>query len=62
MDCAARTAGVQGRAGFYTPTVLTCAMYGAPGVILGTCIAFPVVKHISQQAFRKVLLLSLIHI
>ena len=43
-------------AGFYTPTVLTCAMYGAPGVILGTCIAFPVVKHISQQAFRKVLL------
>ena len=47
---------LQGMAGFYTPTVLTCAMYGAPGVILGTCIAFPVVKHISQQAFRKVLL------
>lgn len=45
---------LQGMAGFYTPTVLTCAMYGAPGVILGTCIAFPVVKHISQQAFRKV--------
>jgi uncharacterized membrane protein YfcA len=32
---------LQGMAGFYTPTVLTCAMYGAPGVILGTCIAFP---------------------
>ena len=47
---------LQGMAGFYTPTVLTCAMYGAPGVILGTLIAFPVVKHISQQAFRKVLL------
>ena len=47
---------LQGMAGFYTPTVLTCAMYGAPGIILGTCIAFPVVKHISQQAFRKVLL------
>lgn len=47
---------LQGMAGFYTPTVLTCAMYGAPGVILGTCIAFPVVNHISQQAFRKVLL------
>ena len=27
---------LQGMAGFYTPTVLTCAMYGAPGVILGT--------------------------
>ena len=26
------------------------------GGFLGTCIAFPVVKHISQQAFRKVLL------
>lgn len=50
------TLALQGMAGFYTPTVLTCAMYGAPGVILGTCIAFPVVKHISQQAFRKVLL------
>ena len=41
---------------FFVLRVRTCAMYGAPGVILGTCIAFPVVKHISQQAFRKVLL------
>ena len=47
---------LQGMAGFYTPQVVTCALYGAPGVVLRTCIDFPVVKHISQQAFRKVLL------
>lgn len=47
---------LQGMAGFYTPSVLSCAMYGAPGVALGTYMAFPVIKHISQQVFRNILL------
>ena len=49
-------AGLQATAGFYTPEVLGYALYGAPGVILGTLLAFPVAKRIPQETFRKVLL------
>ena len=47
---------LQATAGFYTPEVLGYALYGAPGVILGTLLAFPVAKRIPQETFRKVLL------
>ena len=50
------TVSLQATAGFYTPEVLGYALYGAPGVILGTLLAFPVAKRIPQETFRKVLL------
>lgn len=47
---------LQGWAGFYTSEVLGYALYGAPGVILGTLLAFPVARRIPQTTFRRVLL------
>ncbi len=43
--------------GFYTSDVLRYLFFGAPGVISGTLLAFPVVRHIPQQTFQKVLLI-----
>ena len=42
--------------GFFTPEVLGMAMYGTPGVMLGSLAAFPVVKRINVLLFRRVLL------
>lgn len=42
--------------GFFTPEVLGMAMYGTPGVMLGSLVAFPVVKRINVLLFRRVLL------
>lgn len=42
--------------GFFTPEVLGMAMYGTPGVMLGSLAAFPVVKRINVLLFRHVLL------
>ena len=47
---------LQAGAGFYTPEVLGYVLFGAPGVILGTLLAFPVAKRIPQKAFQRVLL------
>ncbi len=47
---------LQAWTGFYTPEVLGYALVGAPGVILGTLLAFPVAKRIPQKAFQRVLL------
>lgn len=48
---------LQAWAGFYTPEVLGYALFGAPGVILGTLLAFPVARRIPQKAFQQVLLI-----
>lgn len=48
---------LQATAGLYTPEVIGYALYGGPGVILGTLLSFPVVKRIPQDTFQKVLLL-----
>ena len=42
--------------GFFTPEVLGMALYGTPGVMLGSLAAFPVVKRINVLLFRSVLL------
>lgn len=47
---------LQGWAGFYTSEVIEYVLYGAPGVMLGTLLAFPVARSIPQRAFQKVLL------
>jgi uncharacterized membrane protein YfcA len=47
---------LQAYAGFYTPTVLGYAMWGGPAVILGVLCAFPVVKRIRVEQFRKALM------
>lgn len=50
------TCVLQAFAGFYTPTVVGYAMWGAPAVILGVLCAFPVVKRIRVDVFRKSLM------
>jgi len=50
------TCGLQAGAGLYTPAVIEYAMYGIPATIIGTLCAFPVVKHINLDTFRKVLM------
>lgn len=47
---------LQACAGFYTPEVLGYVYYGAPGVVLGTLLSFPVADRIPQGAFRRILL------
>lgn len=47
---------LQAWAGFYTPEVIGYALAGAPGVMLGTLLAFPVARRIPQKTFRRVLL------
>lgn len=47
---------LQAGADMYTPAVLEYAQYGIPATMLGTLCAFPVTKHINQNAFRRVLL------
>ena len=47
---------LQASAGFYTPTVIGYAMYGVPATMLGTLCAFPVIKHIPTEVFRRALL------
>ena len=42
--------------GFFTPEVLGMALYGTPGVMLGSLAAFPVVRRINVLLFRRVLL------
>lgn len=49
------TCVLQASAGFYTPMVLEYAMWGAPAVMLGTFLAFPVVTRINVDMFRRVL-------
>lgn len=44
-------------AGFYTAEVLRYMSFGVPSVILGTLLAFPVVRHIPQRAFHQVVLI-----
>ncbi|MFV0421072.1 sulfite exporter TauE/SafE family protein [Oleidesulfovibrio sp.] len=53
---ATMTCILQASAGMYTETVLSYAMYGIPATMIGTLLAFPVVRHINQQVFRRVLL------
>ena len=50
------TCVLQAGAGLYTPAVLDYALYGIPATMLGTMLALPVVKHINQILFRRVLL------
>jgi hypothetical protein len=50
------TCALQAGAGLYTPAVLDYALYGIPATMLGTLCAFPVVKHINQDMFQRVLL------
>ena len=45
---------LQACAGFYTPEVLGYVYYGAPGVVLGTLLSFPVADRIPQGAFRRI--------
>lgn len=47
---------LQASAGLITPTVIDYAIYGAPAVAIGTALSFPVIKHINQELFRKVLM------
>ena len=50
------TCALQARAGFYTPEVLTYAMYGIPACIIGAVCAFPVVRRIRVELFRRALM------
>ncbi|MEG2172842.1 MAG: sulfite exporter TauE/SafE family protein [Desulfovibrionaceae bacterium] len=47
---------LQASAGLYTPAILGYALYGIPACILGTLCAFPVVKRIRVDMFRRVLM------
>ena len=47
---------LQAYAGFYTPSVVNYALWGAPAVILGVLCAFPVVKRIRVEQFRTALM------
>ena len=47
---------LQAQAGFYTPQVLGYAMYGIPACMLGAVCAFPVVKRIRVELFRRALM------
>ncbi|WP_243547045.1 sulfite exporter TauE/SafE family protein [Pseudodesulfovibrio tunisiensis] len=49
------TCVLQASAGMYTPALLDYAMYGVPATMLGTLCAFPVVKRINVETFRRVL-------
>lgn len=50
------TCALQAGAGFYTQNVIDYAMFGVPATMLGTLVAFPVVRHINQENFRRVLM------
>lgn len=50
------TCALQASADLYTPALLDYVMYGVPATILGTFCAFPVVKHINVETFRRVLM------
>ena len=50
------TCVLQAQAGFYTPQVLGYAAWGMPACILGALCAFPVVKHIRVDLFRRALM------
>ncbi|ACS81572.1 sulfite exporter TauE/SafE family protein [Maridesulfovibrio salexigens] len=50
------TCVLQAGAGLITPTVIDYAIYGAPATLIGTMLSFPVIKHINQDLFRKVLM------
>ena len=50
------TCVLQAQAGFYTPQVIGYAMYGIPACILGAVCAFPVVKRIRVELFRRALM------
>ena len=47
---------LQAQAGFYTPQVIGYAMYGIPACMLGAVCAFPVVKRIRVELFRRALM------
>ena len=47
---------LQARAGFYTPEVLGYALYGIPACMTGAVCAFPVVKRIRVELFRRALM------
>lgn len=49
------TCVLQAGAGLYTPALFDYALYGVPATILGTVCAFPVVRHINVDTFRRVL-------
>nr|WP_321256586.1 sulfite exporter TauE/SafE family protein [uncultured Pseudodesulfovibrio sp.] len=50
------TCVLQASAGLYTPELFDYVIYGVPATILGTFCAFPVVKHINVETFRRVLM------
>ena len=52
---ASLTCVLQAGAGLYTPEVLRYAAYGLPATVLGTLCAFPFVKRINPEPFRKLL-------
>ena len=54
------TCVLQAAAGLYTPALFDYAVYGVPGTILGTLCAFPVVRHINVDTFRRVLLFVIV--
>ena len=48
---------LQAKAGFYTPEVIRYAMYGIPACVAGALCAFPVVRRIRVDLFRRALML-----
>ena len=56
LVCSLFTCLFQAQAGFYTPQVLGYAMYGIPACMLGAVCAFPVVKRIRVELFRRALM------
>lgn len=47
---------LQWNAGLYTPELLRAVCFGVPGCILGTMLAFPLVRRIRKEAFSRVLM------
>lgn len=57
---ATMTCVLQAGAGLYTPAVIDYALYGVPATMIGTLCAFPVVRHINVDTFRRVLLVIIV--
>lgn len=49
------TCSLQAYSGYYTPEILHYALYGFPPTVLGALCAFPLVKWINVEAFRRIL-------
>lgn len=50
------TCFLQAQAGFYTPNIIHYVMYSIPAVILGTIVAYPLVKRVNPHIFKGLLL------